>query len=177
MLQKPFNRQNSEQGVLLQHQATSEHIQELRDKIRKIYSTDIHRLDDDQRMSFLHGWLDEDASDQRFNTLMNHIWSNPYFYPFATMNYAESILKEDNNKDIVFRLSTTKPGVFTFSYKLNDKIHHIRTRTLQNDTIILEGQSIDITNRNFIQQCQMIFFNKYKSMLDPITYGVQYYDD
>lgn len=176
MLQKPFHRQCSEQGILLQHQATSEQIIELRDKIRKIYPSDIHRLDDDQRISFLHGWLGDDI-EQRFNLLMNHIWSNNYFYPFATMDSAEKILKEDNNKDIVFRLSTTKPGVFTFSYKINGGIHHVRTRALQNNTIILEGQNVNMTEKNFIQCCQMIFFNKHKLMLDPVTYGIQYYDD
>lgn len=172
MLQKPFHRQCSEQGILLQHQATPKQIQELRDSIRKIYSSDIHRLDNDQRMSFLHGWLGDDIISQQFNTLMNHIWSNPYFYPFATMNSSENVLKEDNDKDIIFRLSTTKPGVFTFSYKINYDIHHVRTKLFQNNTVILEGHTVDLTDKNFIQCCQMIFFNKHKLMLNPVTYNI-----
>jgi len=104
---------------------------ELELPLDELFSFPTHK-DSSERRLVLKKWIKGDNPsveiiNERFNFLMEY-WNNKHFRIFDIPQEASQYL-ENNKFSVLVRLSSTKPGKISVTFKSGQKILHIRYKT------------------------------------------------
>ena len=103
--------------------------QEVSIMLNELFSFPTHS-DTPQRRIELSNWLMKDNPSveiltERYNFLLEY-WNNEHFRIFDKPDEAYKYLKDNHKSNVLFRLSSTKSGQITISFKRANKIFHSR---------------------------------------------------
>lgn len=111
---------------------------ELCEQILSAFSSH-HRFTWD-RFTWVCNWVTSDKGgkrkfcEDRWSFLLS-IWKNELFRPFDDVESSKKFLESKKHIGFLIRLSTSKPGKITISYKLNEEVRHTRYKLIENGAL------------------------------------------
>lgn len=151
-------------GSLWEEEHSNEEKMELKEIILGAYPENRHRLDDD-RLSFLLGWLGRKHREVRLKVLLN-LWNSKYFYPCLSLNKANDLLKDNPDDDLLIRLSNTVPG----SMVMTIRKCHVRSEKIKKSTNVTYFEELDAADKSFVNLLRISIYNQSRKMMDPVEY-------